>query len=50
MKRWLSAAQDVVGVIGFALLERGMWLVSRPAAYVMAGALLLAVSWFWPKR
>lgn len=46
----LSVIGDVAGVVGFVALERGIWLIYRPAAYVAAGVLLLAISWFWPDR
>lgn len=34
-------AIDLAGVVGFALIVAGAWLVYRPAALILAGGLLL---------
>jgi hypothetical protein len=36
---------DLVGVAGAVLLAYGAWLAYRPAGFLVAGVLLLAVSW-----
>ena len=48
-RRWLALLDvyDVLGLAGFGALEYGVSLWSVPAAWVLAGAVLLALS-FWP--
>ena len=37
-------ARDVIGFVGFVCLESGLALVSVPAAWIVAGVLLLVVA------
>ncbi len=38
--------QSVAGIAGGALLERGLWLIYKPAAYIFAGVLVMACAFF----
>jgi hypothetical protein len=38
---WLTLAE----IIGFGLVVAGVWLLSVPAALIVAGLILLAVTW-----
>lgn len=40
----LALATDAIGLIGAALLIAGIDMISRPAALIVAGLLLLTVS------
>ena len=40
-----SAVTTVMDLLGMVLLSGGVWLIYRPAGYIVAGALLLLVSW-----
>ena len=39
-----ATMRDAMGLIGAVLLVRGAWLIYRPAAWLLAGLMLLAVS------
>ncbi len=45
LERLRQALPDVVGVLGFGLLTRGLWLwFGQPVALTVAGTLLLALA------
>jgi hypothetical protein len=39
-----AVVRDAVGIAGAALIIYGVWLIYRPAAYVLAGLMLLTAS------
>jgi hypothetical protein len=39
-----AAVRDAVGLTGAALFVHGAWLIYRPAAYIVAGLMLLTAS------
>lgn len=40
-----SAATTALDLAGMVLLSGGVWLIYRPAGFIVAGALLLVTSW-----
>jgi hypothetical protein len=42
MKQTLVIVRDVAGLAGAALLSYGVWLIYQPAAYIAAGAMIIA--------
>jgi hypothetical protein len=43
MKRFIDV-RDVVGIVGLALLSYGVWQIYPPAAFIAAGAILIAAA------
>ncbi|MDU9391550.1 hypothetical protein [Pseudomonas sp. zfem002] len=41
----LEIAAWLAGLLGFALLVAGVWMVHRPGAFIVAGIGLLAWAW-----
>lgn len=44
LRRMLPAGHDVLGVGGMALIVAGVDMVYRPAAFMVAGAFMLALA------
>ena len=42
--RRIVDGRDVVGVIGLALLSYGTWQIYQPAAFIVAGVVLIAAA------
>jgi hypothetical protein len=41
LKRVLPYVRDALGLLGAMLIVRGVWLLSRPVAHIVAGVLLM---------
>ena len=43
-KQRLIGVREVIAAAGFGLLSYGAWLVYRPAAFIVAGVILLGIA------
>jgi hypothetical protein len=45
--KWPSilGSQELAAAAGFGLFVRGVWMVYKPAAFLIAGAILMWISW-----
>jgi hypothetical protein len=45
--RWFSliGIKEIAATVGFAVFVRGVWMIYKPAAYLIAGAILMWIAW-----
>jgi hypothetical protein len=44
--KWRPPLEDVLALLGLALLAGGLWWVHPPAALIVIGTLLIAAAWW----